>query len=475
MFGSKFDLKRIKDMFKKLYIFMLLGAALACKAAPSHPTKVDGSNDLQPDQKQMLVSRYIAQMITTQNYKKVELNDSLSVVIYNKYLKLLDENHNYLLASDVKGFEQFKTKLDDDMKSGDLNDIFYIFNVYQKRYLERVKFSLSQVDDNFDFTKNEVFTFDREDMPYAANPAEMDDLWTKRVKYDLLNLKLASADMTKNRETLRKRYQNLLGQSNKLTNQDVFQTFMEAFTTSVDPHTNYFNPFNAAQFNMEMSRSLEGIGATLKSENEYVTIASIVPGGPAFKTKLVSPEDRVVAVAQGKDGEYQDIIGWRLDNAISLIRGPKGTLVRLKILSKGAAASEKPKVIEIVREKIILQEASAKKEIRTYNSNGKTIKIGVIYIPSFYLDFAAYKAGDPNYKSTTHDVKLILDSLKKANVDGVVIDLRQNGGGSLQEAISLTGLFIKTGPVVQVRDTQDRIEAEQDDDPTTAYDGPWLS
>ncbi|WP_246001476.1 carboxy terminal-processing peptidase [Mucilaginibacter gracilis] len=459
-------------MFKKLYLFALLGAALACKGAPSHPIKVAGSKDLQPDEKQMVVSRYIAQMITTQNYKKVELGDSLSVVVYNKYLKLLDENHNYFLASDIQSFEPLKTKLDDDMKSGDLNDIFYIFNVYQKRYVDHIKFSLTQVDNNFDFNTKEVFTYDRDNMPFVKTEAEMNELWAKRVKYDLLNLKLANADMVKNKEILKKRYQDLLSQSNKLTNQDVFQTFMDAFTTSVDPHTNYFNPFNASQFNMEMSRSLEGIGATLQSVNEYVTIQSVVPGGPAFKSKQVDVSDRIVGVAQGHNGEFQEIIGWRLDNAISLIRGAKGTVVKLKILPKGAPASDKPKIVEIVREKIILQEASAKKEIRIYNSNGRTIKVGIINIPAFYMDFEAYRNGDPNYKSTTRDVKLILDTLKKAGVDGVIIDLRQNGGGSLPEAINLTGLFIKSGPVVQVRDTRNRVEVEEDEDPTVSYAGP---
>lgn len=459
-------------MFKKVYLFVLLGAALACKAAPSKPIVVRGAVDLQPDEKQMVVSRYIAQMITTQNYKKVALNDSLSQVIYAKYLKLLDENHNYFLASDVKSFEPIRTKLDDDMKNGDLNDIFYIFNVYQKRYEERIKYSLTQIDNNFDFNSKETFTYDRDNLPFLNSEAEMNELWTKRVKYDLLNLKLASADMAHNKETLRKRYQNLLSQSNKLSNQDVFQTFMDAFTTSVDPHTNYFNPFNTLQFNMEMSRSLEGIGATLQSVNEYVTIQSIVPGGPAFKSKQIEPTDRIIAVAQGKEGEFQDVVGWRLDNAIALIRGPKGTVVKLKILPKGANASEKPKIVEIVREKIILQEASAKKEIKTYNSNGRTVKIGIINIPAFYMDFEAYRNGDANYKSTTRDVRLILDTLKKAGVDGVVIDLRQNGGGSLPEAINLTGLFIKSGPVVQVRDTRNRLDVEEDEDPTIAYAGP---
>lgn len=472
MFGTEVDLNTVKDMFKKLYLFVLLAAALACKAAPSKPIVVRGASDLQPDEKQMLVSRYIAQMITTQNFKKVDLNDSLSQIIYTKYLKLLDENHNYFLASDVQSFEPIKTKLDDDMKNGDLNDIFYIFNVYQKRYEERVKFSLTQIDNNFDFNAKDVFIYDRDNLPFLNTDAEMNDLWTKRVKYDLLNLKLASPDMVKNRETLRKRYQNLLGQSNKLSNQDVFQTFMDAFTTSVDPHTNYFNPFNTSQFNLEMSRSLEGIGATLKSENEYVTIAAVIPGGPAYKSKRVDINDRIIAVAQGKDGEFQDIVGWRLDNAIGLIRGSKGTIVRLKILPKGSPVSDAPKILELVREKIVIQEASAKQEIKTYNANGRTIKIGIINIPSFYMDFADYQAGNANYKSTTRDVKLILDTLKRAGVEGIIIDLRQNGGGSLPEAISLTGLFIKSGPVVQVRDTRNRVEVEEDEDPSVSWAGP---
>jgi carboxyl-terminal processing protease len=233
-----------------------------------------------------------------------------------------------------------------------------------------------------------------------------------------------------------------------------------------------FNPANAANFNIDMSRTLEGIGATLASENEYVTIKSIVAGGPADKSKLVNIDDRIIGVAQGKDGEFSDIIGWRIDNAIALIRGSKGTLVRLKILPKGKGASDKPKIIELVREKIILKDQSAQKEIRTYNNNGKQVKIGIISVPAFYLDFNDYKSGNPNYKSTSHDVKLILDTLKRAGVDGVVMDIRQNGGGSLMEAIELTGLFIKNGPVVQVRDTRDKVEVDEDEDTTVAWTGP---
>ena len=459
-------------MFKKLYFVLVLSAAVACHAAPSKPIRVDGSNDLQPDARQNLVCKEVASLISKYNYKKVDLNDSLSAIIYDRYLKKIDPDHNYLLSSDVKAFANFKYQLDDDLKAGNLNDVFYIFNVFQKRYLDLIKYSLAHIDDNFDYNKNETFTYDREDLPYIATQKDMDELWLKRVKYDLLNLKIASPDMAKNKETLKKRYENLLSQSNKLSNQEVFQTFMDAFTEAVDPHTNYFNPFNAAQFNMEMSRSLEGIGATLTFENEYVTISTLVPGGPADKSHQLSPKDRIVGVAQGKDGEYQNVVGWRLDNAIALIRGPKGTTVKLQILPAGSSAGGKLKIVEIVRDKIVIQDELAKKEIRTYNSNGKTVKIGIIDIPAFYVDNNGMQAGDPNYHSTTRDVSRILDTLKNEHVDGIVLDLREDGGGSLAEAISLTGLFIKEGPVVQVKDTRAKIEVDSDDDPSIAYSGP---
>ena len=378
----------------------------------------------------------------------------------------------FLLDSDVQSFESIKNTVDEDIKNGNLNNVFYMFNLYQKRYTQRINFALEQLKGDFDFTKPDSFVYDRSNLPYVKTEAEMNDIWAKRVKYDLLNLKMADADLAKDKETLRKRYQTMLSNAAKLTNQDVFQLFMDAFTYSFDPHSYYLNPFNASQFNMDMSRSLEGIGATLALENEYVTIKSIVPGGPAFKSKLINIDDRILGVAQGKTGEFQDVVGWRLDNAISLIRGPKGTVVKLKILPKGKNPSDQPKIIEIVREKIILQDRSAKKEIINYTINGKAYKIGVINIPDFYMDFAAYRAGDPNYKSTTRDVRRILDTLKQQHVDGVVIDLRQNGGGSLPEAINLTGLFIKSGPIVQVRDADNEVEAENDEDPAIVYDGP---
>jgi len=473
MFHSGPDLNSVKDMFKKLYLMLVMAAALACNASPSKPVyKNAGPNDLQPDEQQKVVLGYVTKLITEYNYKKVPLNDSVSAIIYDRYLKKLDENHNYLLASDVKEFDQFKTTIDDDIKAGNLANIFYMFNVFQKRYTEYVNFSVAELNKNFDFTKNETYTYDRDSLPWSASVNDLHNLWAQRVKYDLLNLKLTGKETAANKATLKKRYTSVLSQSNKLSNQDVFQAFMDAFTEAIDPHTNYFNPALAANFNIDMSRSLEGIGASLQIDNEYVTIKGVTAGGPADKSKLVNVDDRIIGVAQGKTGEFQDIVGWRIDNAIALIRGAKGTTVRLQLLAKGSAATSKPRIVELVREKIILKDISAKKEIRTYNSNGKTVKIGVISIPAFYLDFADYKAGNPNYKSTTRDVKLILDTLKRENVDGVVIDLRQNGGGSLIEAIELTGLFIKNGPVVQVRDARDQIEVDKDEDPAIAYSGP---
>ncbi|MES2378515.1 MAG: carboxy terminal-processing peptidase [Bacteroidota bacterium] len=459
-------------MFKRFYFVLAISAALACKAAPAKPVNVPGSNNLEPTEQQSMICKTVAKFISQYNYKKVELNDSLSAVIYDRYIKSLDEGHNYLIASDIKDFDKYKNSLSDDIKNGNLNDIYYIFNVFQKRYTERIKYSIAQLDKTFDFTQKESFTYDRANLPWVATEADMNTEWSKRVKYDMLNLTLASTDMAKNKEKLKKRYEDLLLQNNKLNTNDVFQIFMDDFTNAIDPHTNYFDPFHAAQFNMEMSRSLQGIGATLETKNEYISIQSLVAGGPADKSHQINVGDRILAVAQGKDGEFQDIIGWRIDNAIKLIRGTKGTLVRLKILPQGKTAGDQPKTVEIIREKIVLKDQLVKQEVKTYNNNGKTYKIGVINVPAFYADFAAHRAGDPNYQSTTRDMRLAIDTLKRAGVDGIVVDLRQNGGGALDEAISLTGLFIKTGPVVQVKDTRNEIDAQRDEDPSVAYSGP---
>ncbi len=473
MYTSYTRFGKFKYMLKKVFSGLLIALAISCTATPRIDKEVAGSNNLKPDPQQGVIAKDISELLTSYTYKKVNLNDSISNLIFDRYIKNLDPNRIYFLDEDIKEFEAFRFQLDNDLKAGDLSAPFYIFNVYQKRYNERQNFSVNYLTKgDFDFSKKDEYVFSREKKAYFKDLKESDAYWTKKVKYDFLNLKLAKKEPTEIKTTLKKRYENLISQANKINGQDVFQLFMTAFTDSVDPHTNYYNPSNAANFNIDMARSLEGIGATLAMENEFVTIKSVVTGGPADKSKQLKIDDKIIGVAQGKDGEFVDVIGWRLDNAIALIRGSKGTIVRLKILSKDQDMSATPKIVSMVREKIILEDQSAKKVIKTEVRGGKTYKYGVIEIPAFYADWKAMQSGDRNYKSTTRDVRIILDSLKKENVDGVIIDLRTNGGGSLLEAIELTGLFIKSGPVVQVRDLRNRVEVNRDEDEGIAWNGP---
>ncbi|WP_017257025.1 carboxy terminal-processing peptidase [Pedobacter arcticus] len=459
-------------MLKRVFLGLFIAATVACTAAPRIiDIDVPGSNNLKPDPRQQKVAKEIAELVTTLSYKKIVLNDSISSVIFENYLKEMDGNRSYFLTSDIKNFEQYRYTFDNDLKNGDLSAAFFMFNTYQKRYNEKITFSIKQLDNKFDFTKNDAYVYDREKLPWFTNQKESDESWSNKVKYDYLNLKLTAQKDSAIKASLKKRYDNLLSQSNKINNQDAFQVFMTAFTDAVDPHTSYFNPANAANFNIDMARSLEGIGATLSSENEFVTIKSVVTGGPADKSKQFKIDDKIIGVAQGNE-EFVDVVGWRLDNAIELIRGKKGTTVRLKILSKDQDLSAQPKIISLVREKIILEDQSVQKKVKTYIKNGKTYKYGIIEIPAFYADWAEMQKGNPNYKSTTRDVKIVLDSLKQEKVDGIIIDLRGNGGGSLSEAIDLTGLFIKTGPVVQTKNYRGKVDIDKDEDPTIFWDGP---
>jgi carboxyl-terminal processing protease len=467
------DFKLFKEMLKRILMVTFTAAVLACQAAPRQQPRVDGTPNITPAEQQGLVCKEVVALIENYNYKKIKLNDSISSLILDKYIKALDGSRNYFLASDIKSFEQYRNTLDDDFRNGDLSAPFYIFNVYLKRYNEWINYSLAQVKGKYDFNENDTYVYDREKMPWPASATVLNDIWKKRVKYELVNLQIAGTTEAKNTETLTKRYQNLKSQISKINNQDVFQTIMDAFTETIDPHTNYFNPSNAQAFNEEMARSFEGIGARLKLENEVLKIDEIIPGGPAFKSKLLSAGDKIIGVAQA-GGEFEDIIGWRIENSVSKIKGPKGTKVRLKIIPSGHELSSKPVIIELIREKIILEDQSAKKQVKTIESNGKTYKIGIIKVPAFYADFKAANAGDPNYKSTTRDVKLLIDTLKnKDKVDAIVMDLRANGGGSLLEAIDLTGLFIGKGPVVQVKDLRGKVDVNESTNPAVAWDGPF--
>jgi len=460
-------------MLKRILMVTFTAAVLACQAAPKPQKMVEGIPNIKPDEQQSLVCKEIVALIENYNYKKITINDSISSVILDKYINKLDPYRSYFLASDIKDFDQFRTTLDDAFRVGDLSAPFYIFNVYSKRYNETLDYAIAHIKDKYDFNQNDSYVFDREKMPWVTSTTELNDIWKKRVKYELINLNIAGTDQAKNTETLVKRYKSLKSQSEKLNNQDVFQTIMDAFTEAIDPHTNYFNPTNAQAFNEDMARSFEGIGARLKLENDVLKIDEVIPGGPAFKSKLINAGDRIIGVAQG-NGEFEDIIGWRIDNSVAKIKGPKGTKVRLKIIPVGKDMSAKPVIIELNRERIVMDDQSAKKEVKTIQSNGKPYKIGIITVPGFYADFKAANAGDPNYKSTTRDVKLLIDTLKNRDkVDAIVMDLRANGGGSLVEAIDLTGLFIDKGPVVQVKDLKGSVEVSEDQKPGVAWDGPF--
>jgi carboxyl-terminal processing protease len=469
----KMNFKLFKEMLKRILLATFTLAVIACQATPRPQQRVEGIPNIMPDEKQSLVCRQVVALVENYSYKKLAVNDSISSLVLDRYIKALDPYRNYFLASDIKEFEQFRTTLDDAFRAGDLSAPFYIFNVYSKRYNETMNYAMAHIKDKYDYNQQDTYVFDRADMPWVASVAELNTIWKKKVKYELVNLRLAGTADAKNAASLTKRYQSLKSQSSKLNNQDVFQVIMDAFTGTIDPHTNYFNPANASEFNEQMSRSIEGIGAYLQSVNDVLKIAEVTPGGPAFKSKLLHAGDRIIGVAQ-ETGDFEDIIGWRLDNAVAKIKGPKGTKVRLKIIPAGHDMSSKPVIVEITREKIVMADQSAKKEVKTIKSNGKPYKIGIISVPAFYADAKAAMDGETNYKSTTRDVKLLIDTLKdKDKVDAIVMDLRANGGGSLLEAINLTGLFIDQGPVVQVKDVKGELEVDRDENPGVAWSGPF--
>lgn len=431
----------------------------------------DTVKTIQPLAYHPLEEQLLTSLLSRYHYKKFNLNDSLSQVIYNRYLDALDKGKNYFLKSDIESFKVNQYNIDDFLLKGDVHFFYDVFNVYLKRLNERVRFIDSLLNNEFDYTKDENFEFNRDKAEWAKNESELNEIWRKRLKNDALTYKLNGKDWSFIQKTLKKRYKNYLNFLNQYNSEDVFQLAMNSFTEAIDPHTNYFSPETSDNFKIDMSLSLEGIGARLQTEDDYTKIVEVIPGGPAAKSKLLKADDKIVGVAQ-EDGEFEDVIGWRINDVVKLIRGPKGTKVRLQIIPAGSPLDFKPKEITLIRDKVKLEEQAAKSNVIEIMNNNQKFKIGIIDIPKFYNDFEGQRNGDGNYKSTTKDVRLILDTLKEKNVDGIVIDLRDDGGGSLQEAIELTGLFIKDGPVVQVKNSDGSIAVEDDPDTNIVYNGP---
>jgi carboxyl-terminal processing protease len=423
---------------------------------------------------QRYATNLATRFLTNWHYKDTRLDDALSTEIFDQYIELLDPNRSYFLATDIESFARYKASLDDALRHSDLQPAYEMFNVYLERVRERVAYSRKVAHEPMDFTVDEFYEFDRSEAPWAQSMEELDEMWRKRVKNDYLRLRLADKDEAAISQTLDERYDNMERRINELKADDVFQFFMNAFAQSIEPHTSYLSPRTSENFEISMKLSLEGIGALLSRVSEYTTIASVVPGGPADQDGRLKAGDRVTAVGQGKDGKMVDVIGWRVDDVVELIRGPKDTVVRLEVLPEDASVTAPPTSIEIVRNEVKLEEQAAKSNVIEVPIEGtdQMQKIGVIDLPVFYLDFEGRASNKPDYRSSTRDVRMQIEDLKEQGVTGIVIDLRGNGGGSLLEATTLTGLFIDRGPVVQVRNSNGRISTEEDIESGMAWEGP---
>ena len=453
-------LKRIIFVFV-LFLFNSIGSA---------NVRVISISDLVPLEKHIKATELITHILTTYHYKKTEINDALSNVIFKNYFENLDRNKAYFINSDIQEFEKFRYTIDDAIIKSDISLAFEIFKQYRKRVEERINFALKIINYDFNFNIDESFRFDRRDDNWLNNISDLDELWRKRVKNDVLNLKLAGKNIDDIKKTLSGRYNRILSTTIQLDSNDVFQTFINAYTTSVEPHTAYFSPRISENFDISMRLSLEGIGAVLRAENEYTQIVRIIPGGPADLDGRLSADDRIISVGQNNESEMIDVIGWRLDDVVDLIRGPKNSILKLEVLPKGTRIEGPSITITLTRDKIKLEEQDASSKIIDIPKTNT--RIGVIELPTFYIDFAAQAEGQSDYKSTSRDVRKLIKSMVQEKIDGLIIDLRGNGGGSLSEALELTGFFIDDGPVVQTKDATGKVEINYDPESGIVYPGP---
>ena len=447
--------------------FATVTAPAASTAAPPKP--------IAPEARQVPVDETIAGLMQRAHYAQQPLDAAMSQKIFKHYLEDLDPNRSYFLQSDIDSISATKLTLGDDIRDGHLQPAFDIYNIFQKRVGERQHYALQMLTHEPDFTVKERFVFDRSKAPWAKDDAELDDIWRQRVKNDVLNLLLAGKTWPQASDTLRKRYQNFAYRTRQVSAEDVFSLFMNAYAHSVDPHSDYFSPSQSQEFQIQMSLKLQGIGASLISEGEYTRVDHLLPGGPAARDKRLQPDDRITGVGQGDHGDITDVVGWRLDDVVALIRGNPGSVVRLQILPAGAPPGSPEKILQLTRDNVKLEAQAAHKKVVDVTRGKQPYKVGVITVPGFYEDLEARMQGDKNYTSTTHDVRRLVNELKAEHVDGIVMDLRNNGGGSLKEAEDLTGLFIPDGPVVQIRHQGGRIDVEdEDDDSGVLYSGPLV-
>ncbi len=457
------------NMTKKITSFIsilfLVGTLFAASPESVHPQKY------QPE-----IAGLVSTYLTYYHYKRAQINDATSRNLLDNYLDALDPNKMFFLDSDIREFKKYQTVLDDHLLQSPVNleAPFFIFNRYKQRVEERSDYILARLEKPFNYEKDEFYLYDREALPWASTKGGLDELWRKRLKEDLVRFKLREKPDDEALDLLKKRYQRIRKSVEEYEPADVLEIFLNSLANTFDPHSSYLKPATKDNFDIQMGHSLEGIGATLQRDGEYTKVVDIVKGGPAFRTKELHAGDKIIAVAQG-DSEAEDVVDLRLDKVVKKIRGPKGTTVRLTIIPVDAADQSETREVVIVRDHVEITSADAKSEIKEIkDEEGRIYRFGVINIPSFYMDSQAKRMKDPNFKSTSRDVRKLLKELEEEKVDGVVVDLRQNGGGSLDEAIELTGLFIEDGPVVQIRNHRGRVQVEDDPFPNQVYDGPLL-
>lgn len=407
-------------------------------------------------------------------YRPRALDEETSQDVFKRYLESLDGGKQFFTQADITRFEPFKAGIADAIRGGELDPAFEIFAVYRQRVEQRIGYARQLLKQEPDFSRDETFAYDRKDVAWAASDAELNELWRKSVKNDWLRLKLAGKPAAEIRKTLDKRYATLLKSVGELKGEDVFSFFLNSYTSAVDPHTDYFTPRTAENFNQAMSLSLEGIGAQLQRQDDMVVIREIIAGGPAALDGTLKPGDRIVGVGQGKSGPVEDVIGWRIDDVVAKIRGKKDTQVRLEFIPAEEGVDGKHHHVTLTRQKVRLAEQAAKGETMTLPgaAGEPERRIGIIKLPTFYQDFEGRRRNTTDYASATRDVAKLLAGFKADKLDGVVLDLRNNGGGSLDEAIELTGLFIEQGPVVQVRESGGRVTVNSDRNQDVAWDGP---
>ncbi len=464
---------RIVKMSSPFRVVAILLALLGSVAVHAIPAPAD-LTPLEPSDRHGKVSRLVTTLFERSHYNRAPIDDAVSSRIFDAYLESIDGGRQYFLASDIEEFEPLRTRLDDAVKRGQLQPIFDIYGRYVERARDRMEYAIGQLGSEPDFTVDEEFVFDRSELPWAADGTELDEIWRKRVKNDALSLILTDKDWDEASEILRKRYEQVERRLAQVKSDDVFEAFMNAFAHTLDPHSSYFSPRNSEEYRIRMSLNYDGIGASLQMQDEYVTIMGVIEGGPAALDGTLKPKDRIIAVGQGEEGDLVDVVGWRLDDVVDMIRGPGGTTVRLQILPAGALPGSGEKVVPLVRDKVKLEAQAARKNLLEFEQDGRARRVGVIEVPSFYQDFNARAAGERDYISTTADVRRLTRELVEEGIEGLVIDLRNNGGGHLSEATAMTGLFIPNGPVVQLRDTRGSVEVLPDPEPELAYDGPLV-